>query len=127
MRLLIDNALSPLVAEGLRVAGYDAIHIRDKTSPAASDDVVLDLALSDDRVLISADTDFGDILAERQINKPSFVLLRPVPETINDQIAVLVSNLPQLETELERGVVAVIEGFRIRLRGLPIHDAQGPP
>ncbi|MBN2534754.1 MAG: DUF5615 family PIN-like protein [Spirochaetales bacterium] len=29
MKFLIDNALSPYIAEGFNKAGYDAIHIRD--------------------------------------------------------------------------------------------------
>ncbi len=29
MRFLIDNALSPRIAEGLNEAGHDAIHVRD--------------------------------------------------------------------------------------------------
>jgi predicted nuclease of predicted toxin-antitoxin system len=123
VRLLVDNALSPLVAEGLRLAGHDAIHVRDIAAPSAPDELVLDLAASEGRVLVSADTDFAEILAVRDTKKPSFVLLRPVPETIGEQISTLVNNLPQLQNELEFGVVAVIEGFRVRVRRLPI---QGP-
>jgi hypothetical protein len=29
MKFLIDNALSPIIAEGLQKAGFEAIHVRD--------------------------------------------------------------------------------------------------
>jgi len=44
--------------------------------------------------------------------EPSFELLRPAPDRPEEQLAVLVANLPPLEAALEAGAVAVIEPGR---------------
>ncbi len=76
MRFLIDNALSPLVADHLRRAGHKALHVRDLGMQAASDSEIFQLADSDDRVIVSADTDFGTLLALRGSAKPSVIIFR---------------------------------------------------
>jgi len=70
MKFLIDNALSPEVADLLQAAGHDAAHVRTWNLHEAEDSVVVQAALADERVLVSADTDFGTLLALGRQNLP---------------------------------------------------------
>ncbi|MGD0377804.1 MAG: DUF5615 family PIN-like protein [Streptosporangiaceae bacterium] len=47
MRFLIDNNLSPVLADKLKAAGHDASHVRDYGLQAATDQVVLARARGD--------------------------------------------------------------------------------
>ena len=123
MRFLVDNALSPAVADGLRQAGHDAAHVRDYGMAAEDDEVIFERAAQEDRILISADTDFGTILALRKTPKPSVILFRLSTQHHPDhQIRLLLANLSDFSADLDRGCIAVFEDTRIRVRPLPIAD-----
>jgi predicted nuclease of predicted toxin-antitoxin system len=73
MRFLVDNPVSPLLADALRRAGHDAVHVRDYQLQAADDSTILERAARERRVIVTADTDFGFLLARRKTrNHPFF-------------------------------------------------------
>ncbi|MCL5773322.1 MAG: DUF5615 family PIN-like protein [Firmicutes bacterium] len=119
MKFLIDNALSPLVAHGLCKNGYDATHVRDYDMQRSSDYEIFKLAIKENRVLVSADTDFGTILALYQKSKPSVILFRRFSSP-HKQVQLLISNLPSIQRSLKQGCIAVFGENRIRVRLLPI-------
>ena len=120
MRFLIDNALSPRLADLLLATGHDAVHVRAYGMQAASDEGILARALLEDRIVVSADSDFGAILAAQESERPSFILFRETNLlAAPDYINMLLPALPVLEPELASGCVAVFRNGRLRVRKLP--------
>ena len=120
-RFLIDNALSPRLAVSLRQAGHDAIHVRDHGLQGAEDEPILELAMRETRVLVSADTDFGTLLAARASRTPSLILFRRgTPRRPETPAALLLANLPAVEEDLRHGAVVTFHGDRLRVRRLPL-------
>lgn len=121
MRFLIDANLSPRVAGWLRDAGNEATHVADHDLLTASDQVILDHALSHGLVIVSADSDFTRMLAVAGARSPSLVLLRSsdhlVPAT---QADLLIANLPSVVDDLEVGAVVSLSPTRLRVRRLPM-------
>lgn len=125
MKFLIDNALSPRVATLLREAAHDAVHVREYAMQQAGDAEILARAAAESRVIVSADTDFGTILALRQESRPSVVLFRGSTSRVaRNVVRRLLQELPEASSFLDAGCILTIEPGRSRVRRLPI---AGPP
>lgn len=121
MRFLIDNALSPEVAAGLRDLGHDAIHVLDVGRQHAPDEDIFEFAARDRRMVVSADTDFRRILAMRTARTPSVVLLRDGTERVPSKQPQLIHRWTSVhEKALLAGAVLTIERGGCRMRRLPI-------
>lgn len=121
MKFLIDNNLSPLLADALKAAGHDAVHVRDLGLQAAPDEVVLERADAGGQVLISAGTDFGGLLSRSKVDGPSVILIRRLAgRRAAEQAAIILANLDQVADDLAAGAMIVIHEDTLRVRRLPM-------
>lgn len=120
MKFPIDNALPSQLAELPGAAGFDAVHVRAYAVQAATDERIVARARDEDRIIISADSDFSTILASQDAERPSFILFRePDLMVAQDYCNKLLPALPALEVELAAGSVALFRRGRLRVRRLP--------
>ncbi|HWO16709.1 MAG TPA: DUF5615 family PIN-like protein [Solirubrobacterales bacterium] len=106
MKLLLDANLSPEVARLLREAGHDAIHVADIGLLTATDPEILQAAAKEERILLTADSDFGALLALGSLASPSVLLLRSADHLRPAGQAELIAiNLPSISPELAKGAI----------------------
>ncbi len=120
MGFLVDNSLSPRLAETLQDAGHDVVHVRSLGLSTADDKVNFDRAEEEDRVVIAQDTDSGTILALREAVRPSVLIFRCQIKSTEAIAKLLTVNLPAIIDEFGAGAIVVFEDTRIRIRRLPI-------
>jgi predicted nuclease of predicted toxin-antitoxin system len=126
VKFLVDNNLSPLLAESLTAQGHDAIHLRDLGMQAAPDEVVLARAAAESRVLVSADTDFGGLLARSKAASPSVLLIRRLAgRRAAEQSAIIRANLDQVTDDVaETSGLAWSAAFRLASASAACHRAR---
>ena len=121
MRFLLDENQSPLLVHLLEAAGHDVVHVRQLGMTSASDLALLALAREQRRVIMSGDTDVGELLAKSNAAAPSVVLFRRQSGRRAAELAALFgANLEAIIDHLVSGAVVVFDRDRIRVRSLPM-------
>ena len=85
-----------------------------------ADEPIMATAHRENRILVSADTDFGELLANAPVLAPGVILPRRTDKQARSLAAVILANLEQVTDDLAAGALIVISNTRIRARRLPM-------
>lgn len=104
----------------LRELGHDAIHLRDLGLDRLSDHEILAKAGREDRIVLTFDLDFGDLLATGTVAFPSVIIFRLRDQRPLNVTPRLLGILQSRASELLSGVLIIVEDGRHRIRHLPL-------
>jgi predicted nuclease of predicted toxin-antitoxin system len=120
MRFLVDMALSPDLANWLRSIGHDALHVTELNLSRATDAQIMERAVLEARVVITADLDFPRLLASLQTQEPGLILLRGGNYNEYEAIECVRRVLAVVRHEELATSIVVVDNTRVRRRRLPI-------
>lgn len=114
MRFLLDENLDQRLVAFLRTRGHDAVSAVEEPGAGSTDMAVLDTARESDRILLTNDTDFGELILRRRLPHAGVVLFRLQAKTLAAREAALELLLDQYAERLG-GFLVVTDG-RVRVR-----------
>lgn len=117
MRFLADESCDFAVVRALRVAGHDVAAIAE-ISPRATDEVVLELAIRESRILLTEDKDFGQLLHANEAAAGGVFLLR-FPARARADLPGAVLKLVEERGEGLLGQFLLLQPGRVRISGRP--------
>ena len=112
MRFLIDRCAGRLLADWLRTQGHDVIESRE-LGPDPGDRALLDWAVKETRILVTIDTDFGELIYVENLSHAGLVRLPDVPA--RERQLILQDLLTRYESELRDAAIITVRGGRIRI------------
>lgn len=116
MRFLGDMGVSFRVVEWLRTTGHDAVHVREIGMGRSFDAKILELARAENRIVLTFDLDFGDLMAVSSEPATPVIIFRLNNTRVANVIARLESVLAKSAADLEAPCVIIVEDSRHRVR-----------
>jgi predicted nuclease of predicted toxin-antitoxin system len=89
LRFLVDSCVSRAVCDDLGAFGHDVLWVPFEFDRDPGDEVIIDTALNDDRVLITGDKDFGEWVFLRGKKQPPLIRLAAMSPA--NQVLIVIS------------------------------------
>ena len=116
MKFLIDRCAGRFIAQWLRSKGHDVVESRER-GPDPGDRILLEWAASESRILITIDTDFGQLVFLENVPHCRLIRLPDVPA--KERVSLIEDLLVRFSTQLEESAIVTVRGGRVRISKPP--------
>jgi predicted nuclease of predicted toxin-antitoxin system len=116
MNILADENLDAPVVTWLRQQGHDVLSMAE-TAPGKNDAEVLRLASTEQRVVVTFDRDFGNLVVGQDIRAPGVILLRLRTGSATELLRVFRAHWPTVAPRAI-GSFIVVSRHKVRIRPL---------
>ncbi len=117
MKILADAHISRPTVQYLESLGHNVIHA-GTLAPRLSDSAIMQIAADADRIILTADKDYGELVFRRLIPSEGVVLLRLTAAHETERLALFRILWPRIEQTV-RGHFVVVRDHLIRRTPLP--------
>lgn len=114
MKFLADEGVDRPIVAALRELGHDVLFVAE-AHPGVDDNTVLNLANQEDRILMTRDKDFGELVFRLKQVHTGIVLNRLHELASEAKVALITRVLAEHSPELY-GAYTVIQPGRVRIR-----------
>lgn len=120
MKIIIDMNLSPKWVDFFTSVAIESAHWVNIGNPQAADIEIFEYAILNECVILTADLDFGAILAFTRSNRPSVIQIRleyPFPHEIGETLLLAIK---QFEAYIKEGCLLTLDNSKMRVKILPL-------
>jgi predicted nuclease of predicted toxin-antitoxin system len=114
VKFLVDESTGQSVVDELRRLGHDVISIQE-AFPTLDDPLILDIAVNENRTLITNDKDFGELIYRSRLPHAGVLLFRLQDETAANRVRMIRQVLHSCGNKLQGNFVVASER-KIRIR-----------
>ena len=114
MRFIVDESTGFGIARFLQAKGHDVLIVAE-AMPEADDLAILQRAYDEERIVVTNDKDFGELIFRRQEPHHGVVLIRLQDESANNRLQVISALMAQYGVQLP-GKFTVVTEQKVRIR-----------